>query len=178
MDGPPIQIHIDDHARPVSLRKPAPVPLHWQEQVERDIQRDVALGVLERVPHGEPTTWCFRMVVTRKEDGSPRRTVDLSPLNALCQRELHTSRAPFNLARSVPAGSVKTVLDASNAYHSVPIREEDRHLTTFTTPWGLHVFFLKSIGVQSIFAPDLNPKMKAYTKHIVAPEILTKIKAY
>ena len=30
----------------------------------------------------------------------------------------------------------KTVLDAWNGYHSVPIRKEDRHLTTFITPWG------------------------------------------
>ena len=169
MDGPPIQIHIDDHARPVSLRKPAPVPLHWQEQVERDIQRDVALGVLERVPHGEPTTWCFRMVVTRKEDGSPRRTVDLSPLNALCQRELHTSRAPFNLARSVPAGSVKTVLDASNAYHSVPIREEDRHLTTFTTPWGLFRYRRAPQGFMSS-GDGYNRRFDDLTSHITRME--------
>ncbi len=27
-------------------------------------------------------------------------------------------------------------MDAWNGYHSVPIREEDRHLTTFITPWG------------------------------------------
>ena len=26
--------------------------------------------------------------------------------------------------------------DAWNGYHSVPIREEDRHFTTFITPWG------------------------------------------
>jgi len=28
------------------------------------------------------------------------------------------------------------ILDAWNGYHSVPIGEEDRHLTTFITPWG------------------------------------------
>ena len=33
--------------------------------------RDEALGVVERVPYGEPVTWCHRMVVTRKHDGSP-----------------------------------------------------------------------------------------------------------
>ena len=75
--------------------------------------------------------------MTRKDDGSPRRTVDLSPMNKHCEREIHTSKSPFNLARSVPDNSVKTVYDAWNGYHSVPIREEDRHLTTFTTPWGL-----------------------------------------
>ena len=137
MEGPPIEIHVDPNATPVTLRKPAPVPLHWQEQVEEELHRDVALGVLERVPLGEPTTWCFKMVVTRKDDGSPRRTVDLSPMNKHCERELHTSKSPFTLARSVPDNSVKTVFDAWNGYHSVPIREADRHLTTFTTPWGL-----------------------------------------
>ena len=68
MEGPPLKFHIDPQAIPIKLHKPAPVPLHWQEQVEEELNRDVALGVLERVPHGEPTEWCFRMVMTRKQD--------------------------------------------------------------------------------------------------------------
>ena len=48
-------------------------------------------------------------------------------------REVHSPKSPFALARSVPGDSVKTVFDAWNGYHSVPIREEDRHLTMFTT---------------------------------------------
>ena len=42
------------------------------------------------------------------------------------------------MARSVPPGSVKTVFDAWNGFHSVLLLEEDRHYTTFTTPWGLY----------------------------------------
>ena len=59
MEGPPIQIHVDPKAKPVCFTKLAPVPLHWQEQVEKDLLRDVEMGVLKRVPHGEPTAWCF-----------------------------------------------------------------------------------------------------------------------
>ena len=80
MKGPPVKFHIDPKAVPVNLCKPAPVPLHWQEQVLEELNRDVGLGVLERVPYGQPTEWCFRMVVTRKKDGSPRRTVDSGPV--------------------------------------------------------------------------------------------------
>ena len=137
MKGPPIQIHVNPDAKPVRFTKPVPVPLHWRDKVEQDLNHDVDMGVLERVPYGEPTNWCFRMVLDRKEDGTPRRTVDLSPMNKCCQREVHSSKSPFALARAVPGNSVKTVFDAWNGYHSVPIREEDRHLTTFTTPWGL-----------------------------------------
>ena len=36
----------------------------------------------------------------------------------------------------MPNEKKKTVFDAWNGYHSVPISEEDCHLTTFITPWG------------------------------------------
>ena len=42
----------------------------------------------------------------------------------------------FQAARLVPQDTYKTVTDAWNGYHSVPLREADRHLTTFITPWG------------------------------------------
>ena len=94
------------------------------------------LSVIERVPYGEPVTWCHRMVVTRKHDGSPRRTVDLSPLNKYCKRETFAMESPFHLAHRIPMDTWKTVTDAWNGYHSVPLRESDRPLTTFITPFG------------------------------------------
>ena len=136
MSGPPIEIHVDPNAQPKVCHTPARIPLHWQEQVERDIRRDVALGILEEVPYGEPVTWCHRMVITRKHDGKPRRTVDLSPLNKFCRRETHATESPFHLARRIPSKVWKTVCDAWNGYHSVPLRECDKHLTTFITPFG------------------------------------------
>ena len=102
MTGPPIEIHVDPHAKSVACHTPAPIPLHWQEKVREDLLRDEALGILEKVPHGDPTTWCHRMVITRKHDGAPRRTIDLSPLNTFCKRETFASEEPFQLARRVP----------------------------------------------------------------------------
>ena len=136
MAGPPIEMHLQDNAKPKACDKPATIPLHWQAKVRQDLLRDEALGVIERVPYGTPNTWCHRMVVTRKGDGSPRRTVDLSPLNKFCRREPFGGESPFSLARRVPGNTWKTVSDAWNGYHSVPLRESDRHLTTFITPFG------------------------------------------
>jgi len=102
--------------------------------VRNDLERDEALGVTERVSIGEPVEWCHRMVVTRKQDGSPRRTVDLSPLNKHCKRETHNAESPFHLARRIPHKTWKTVTDAWNGFHSVPLR--DKRLTTFITPFG------------------------------------------
>jgi hypothetical protein len=140
MAGPPISIHLDENAVPRVCNTAAPIPLHWQKKVRDDLIRDEALGVIQKVPYGVPVTWCHRMVVTRKADGSPRRTVDLSPLNRFCRRESHYSESPFILARRVPGSTWKTVSDAWNGYHSVPLRESDRHLTTFITPFGRYQY--------------------------------------
>lgn len=136
MTGPPVEIHLDKSAKPRACHTPATVPVHWHQRVYEDLLRDEALGVIERVPYGEPVSWCHRMVVTRKHDGTPRRTVDLSPLNKFCKRETHASETPFHLARRIPRQTWKTVTDAWNGYHSVPLRQSDRHLTTFITPFG------------------------------------------
>ena len=136
MEGPPIEIHVELTATPKACHTPASIPFHWQQRVYEDLLRDKALGVIERVPYGEPVSWCHCMVITRKHDGSPRHTVDLSPLNKYCKRETFAYESPFHLARRIPKDTWKTVTNAWNGYHSVPLRVSDRHLTTFITPFG------------------------------------------
>ena len=136
MNCEPLQLHVDPNGHPLAVHKPAMVPIHWQDKVLADLERDVRIGVLEKVAPNTPVTWCSRMVVTAKSDGTPRRTVDLQHLNRHSVRQTHHVPSPFLLASKVPQNTKKTVTDAWNGYHSVPIREEDRHLTTFITPWG------------------------------------------
>ena len=135
-DLPPLQLHADPKAKPVAVHQPVSIPVHWQAQVKEELDRDCRLGVIEPVPMGEPTAWCSRMVVCPKSDGSPRRTVDLQALNRTAVRQTHPTGTPFHLAAAIPSKSVKSVLDCWNGYHSVPLAPEDRHLTTFITPFG------------------------------------------
>ena len=133
MGGPPLRLMIDPEATPTAHHSPIPVPLHWQEEVKAGLDRDVRLGVLEQVPIGNPVTWCHRMVICSKKNGSLRRTIDFQPLNQHATRETHHTQSPF---RSVPNNVKKTVFDAWNGYHSIALHPDDRHLTTFITPWG------------------------------------------
>ena len=73
------------------------------------------------------------MVVVAKPDGKPRRTIDISQMNKSCSWQTHYTVPPFQQAMSVPAGMKKTVLDCWNGFHSIPLHEEDQHLTTFLT---------------------------------------------
>ena len=136
MNCEPLRLFLNPEAKPVAVHKPAVVPIHWQDKVLADLERDVALGVLEKVGPNTPVTWCSRMVVTSKADGTPRRTVDLQPQNKQSVRQTHHTSTPFKLAEQIPKGTKKSVTDAWNGYHSVPLCEEDRHITTFITPWG------------------------------------------
>ena len=136
MHGPPLKIFIEDGAKPVAAHSPIPIPLHWQKEVKAGLDRDEAIGVIEKVPSGTPTTWCHRMVVVPKKDNTPRRTVNFQPLNRHSKRQTHHTMSPFHQASMVPANTKKTVLDAWNGYHSVYLDPSCRDLTTFITPWG------------------------------------------
>ena len=118
MTGELMPIVTDPNATPTAVHTPIPVPLHWTDKVKQDLDRDVALGIIKPVPLNTPTTWCARMVVVPKHDGTPRRTVDFKALNNASMRQTHHTRSPF-MAADIPANTKKSVL---NAYHSVAIR--------------------------------------------------------
>ena len=83
-------------------------------------------------PRAGTHTWCHQMICTEK-NGTPRRTIDFQPLNAQATRETRHTQSPFHQA---PFRKLKTVFDAWNGYHSVALHPDDRHYTTFITPWG------------------------------------------
>ena len=51
-------------------------------------------------------------------------------------RETHYTLTPFEIISTLPANTYKTVCDAWNGYHSMPLAEESRDATTFITKWG------------------------------------------
>ena len=134
--APPLRLFVDEQASPIAAMTPSAIPIHWAEDVKAGLDRDERLGVIEKVPVNEPVRWCSRMLITPKTDGTPRRVIDFSPINRNAPRQLHHTKSPHTIAMGVPGNTVKTVLDNWHGYHSVPIYEPDRPLTTFITPYG------------------------------------------
>ena len=60
-----------------------------------------------------------------------RSIIDYQLLNSQCKQETYHTGLPFQLALQVPHKQKKTVLDAVDGYHSVPLDEEFQPLTTF-----------------------------------------------
>ena len=134
--SPPLEIHLRPDAVPKQVHTPATIPVHFREAVKRDLDRDVVMGVIEKVGVNDSFEWCSRMVITRKHNGEPRRTVDLQALNAATLRQTHHTQPAYQQASTVPKDHWKTVTDAWKGYGSLPLRESDRPYTTFITPWG------------------------------------------
>ena len=129
-------MHLDTSAPPAICHKVVPVPIHWRDKVKADIDRDVRLGVLEKVPDNTPVTYLSRMVITAKANGDPRRTIDFQGLNRNSSRQTFPVDSPFSLASRIPSGKKKTVVDAWNGYHLVPLPPDYKPLASFLTPWG------------------------------------------
>ena len=157
--SPPLRIYTDETVKPRAVHTPSTVPLHWKSAVKEGLDRDEHLGVIERVPVNNPVTWCSRMVVTSKADGSPRRVVDFTELNKYTPRQTHHTASPWNIVSSIPPRKVKSVLDCWHGYHSVPLHPSDRHLTTFVTEWGRYRY--KTVPQGLISAGDAYTQRKA-----------------
>ncbi len=135
MEGPPMRLMIDPQASPTAHHSPIPVPLHWQDDVKDGLDRDVRLGVLEPVPIGEPVTWCHRMVICKKMAHPEGPSISSHSTSMPPGKRTTPNHSSTRRGQSLK-GRRKPVFDAWNGYHSVPLHPEDRHFTTFITPWG------------------------------------------
>ena len=134
MSGPTAHIHLKEGAVPKARHNPIPVPV--RQAVWEDMKRVIIIPVRVSMP----TDWCSTMVITAKKNGKPQRTIDYQHSNSQCKWETHHTGSPFQLALQVPPNQKKTVLDAVDEYHSVPLDKESQPLTTFITEWGSFVY--------------------------------------
>ena len=128
----PLQLFVDPSVKPVAIHKAAIIPIHLKARVKADLDRDVRLGILEKVDVNSPVKWLSRMIVTMKKDGSPRRIIDYKRLNDAIPCQTNITQSPFMCASACPPGKKKTLLDAKDGYHSVILAlGESLELTEF-----------------------------------------------
>ncbi len=105
---------------------------HWQEQ-----------DVVE--PSSSP--WSFPLLAVPKKNGKIRFCVDYRGLNKVTVKDsFPLPSIEDNLAR-LAHSRIYSALDGTGAYHVVPVREEDREKTAFSTPWGLYQFKKMAFGL-------------------------------
>ena len=134
----PLQLFVDPIIKPVAIHKTAVIPIHLKVQVKADLDRDVRLGIFEKVDLNSPVQWLSRMIVTLKKDGTPHRIIDYKRLNDAIPRQTNVTQSPFFCASACPPGKQKTLFDAKDGYHSVIVAEADRAATEFLCEFGCY----------------------------------------
>ena len=62
MSEKPHKFHVKENAVPFATHTPIPIPHHWNDEVKRQLGKDIEMGIIRRASIGEPTEWCMRMV--------------------------------------------------------------------------------------------------------------------
>ena len=135
----PLQLFVDPKVKPVAIKKAAVIPIHLEEAVKADLDRDVCLGILMKVDVNSPVKWLSHMIVTLKKDGTPRWIIDYKRLNDAIPRQTNVMQSPFKCASACPPGKKKTLLDAKDGYHSVILAEADWEYNEFLCEFGRFV---------------------------------------
>ncbi|XP_037076346.1 uncharacterized protein LOC119097409 [Pollicipes pollicipes] len=153
MAGGKMKIELTEDAVPFATHAPRAIPFCWRDGVREQLDDMIRKEVIEPVDH--PTLWCHPLVPVPKtsESGAVsgcRLTVDFTRLNKFVKRPVHPLRSTHDAVASIGTEArFFTKLDAKAGYHQIPIREEDKDLTTFIGPWGRFRFRRAVMGLVS-----------------------------
>ena len=99
----------------------------------------------------EPCTseWASPVVFAPKKDGSTRFCVDYRRLNAVTKPDVYPLPRMDDCLDSLGDAMIFTTLDANSGYWQLPVAEEDRDKTTFTTFAGTFRYKRMPFGLRS-----------------------------
>ena len=126
--------------------------------MKSNLDRDVRLGIFEKVDINSLGKWLSRMIDTLKKDGSPRRIIDYKKLNYALPRSKNITQSLFFCPSAYASGKKNTLLDAKDVYHLVVLAKgESREVTKFLCEFsrysgvgsGQGLIWLISPGVES-----------------------------
>ena len=126
------------------ISKPYPVPLSMKNVIRKEIDKMLKLGVIE------PSTASYAspVVLVRKKDNTVRFCIDYRKVNKCCYFDPMPTPMPDVLYSKLSESSVFSKCDLSKGYWQIPIKREDRDITTFVTPdYGMYWFKVVPFGL-------------------------------
>jgi transposase InsO family protein len=136
-------IHLRDHT-PFRVR-----PYRYSDKkkllIEEQVEQMLADGIIE------PATseYASPVVIVRKKDGRPRFCVDYRRLNEITKDEAAPLPIIHETLRDLGQAKVFTTLDLKSGYWQVPLAEESKQYTAFSTPdGGLYQFRVMPFGLK------------------------------
>ena len=135
-----VSLPIDPEVQPVAC-PPSRLPFHLLPAIEAELDRLQNEGVIEDVPVDCNNQWVNRMVpVPRKmPDGKTgvRLTIDWRNVNKGLRAVHHEIPSVEDLFYDLNGAVIFSDLDMNDAFSQLPLDDESKKITTFSTPRGL-----------------------------------------
>lgn len=126
-------------------KKPYPIPVKYHKEIEIQLKDLEAQGIIR--PSASP--YSAPLVPVAKKDGGVRLCLDFRALNDELIDDKHPLPNINLILQQLGESKVFTSLDLRQGYHQVPLAEESKHLTAFTTPYGLYEFTTVPFGLKT-----------------------------
>ena len=129
-------------AAPIRLL-PYRIPYAYRDTVKKELEEMEEEGIIER----SESEWAFPIVLVKKKDDTLHMCVDYRRLNAVAEADAYPMPRVDDLIDSLGKAKYATTLDLARGYWQVPVNEESRPRTAFTTPYGLFQFRVMPFGL-------------------------------
>ena len=137
------------------------------------IEKEVQKQLVARIIWEENGPWCAPVTLGMKKNGNYRFCVAYIGLNAQTERESWPLPNIEDILDSLGGFEYYTTLDGFSGFNTIPIEENDQHLTTFCTPWGTFCYTVMPFGLKNA------PHTYCRYMHKVFAHLLTKsVKTY
>ena len=107
-----------------------------RETLDKEIESVLSMGVIEP----SSTAYSSLVVMVKKPDGSNRVCIDYRKLNSVTVFDPEPMPTAEDIFAKLAGDRFFSKFDLSKGYWQVPVREEDRDLTTFLCHRGLFRF--------------------------------------
>lgn len=123
-----VHFYVDPEVAPVA-QAARPIPFHIRDRFEREIQLMKEQDVIEE--HHGPAPWVSNPVISPKDNGGIRITVDLREVN----KAIKSTNIPIprveDIKIKLSGCKVFSKLDFKSAFHQLELDEDSRQLTVF-----------------------------------------------
>ena len=148
LENDAVKLNIDKEAIP-QAQPQRRIPFHIRKKVKHAVKELQREDIIEAVPETQPTPWVSPIVAVPKKDGSVRICVDMRMANQAINRVRYPIPTVNDVSLDLNGAKYFSKLDLAQAYHQLPLSEESRYITTFSTHIGLFRYKRLAYGINA-----------------------------
>ena len=118
-------------------------------KMKQSLKEQIDLWVKEGVAEECVSPWASPMVPVAKPNGGTRWCVDYRQLNSVTVADSYPLPSISENIERLEGGKIFSTLDATGAYHTIPVEKESRRALAFITPQGLYTFARMPFGARN-----------------------------